>query len=208
MAEMNIGIPSHVVVLGWNTPIYRGLAHTVCTELDLQNNKLFSLYPVSETPWTGRYEGKGAAVLGCGGRDIHTPKPFFVCFAPRVPVSAGARWWGDQSHLAWEVSSLRQPAALGWKQVSCQSHVARRVSLNSRAWHREWLINSGRSRRITKHQFLQKKASQGTVSPLLKISLQGPFWRSSRSRWVPWTEEKISTCSAVRTPCVLSQWSQ
>lgn len=125
---MNIGIPPHVVALGWNPPIYRAPAHTACTELDLHKTKLklFSLYPVIETPWTGRDEGKGAALLGHVGRDIHTPKPFFLCFAPRVCVSAGAGRWGDQSHLAWEVSSRRQPAALGWKQARCQSHGARR----------------------------------------------------------------------------------
>lgn len=62
----------------------------------------------------------------CSGSDIHTPKSFCacVCFAPRVCVSAEARWWWDQSHLAWEVSSLKQTAALGWKQASCQSNCA------------------------------------------------------------------------------------
>lgn len=65
-------------------------------------------------------------MMGCDGRDTHTPKPFFLYFTPRVHVSAGAKRWGDQSHLAWEVSRLRQPAALGWKQASCQSHGSRR----------------------------------------------------------------------------------
>lgn len=118
----------HVVVLSWNTPIYQGLAHTVCMKLGLQNtnHKLVSLYPFSETSWTERYDVKGFAVLGCSGSDIHTPKTFCacVCFAPRVCMSAEARWWWDQSHLAWEVSSLKQTAALGWKQASCQSNCA------------------------------------------------------------------------------------
>lgn len=60
------------------------------------------------------------------------------------------------------------------------------VSLKSRAWHTEWLINSGRSRRKIKLQFLQKNVSQRSLSHLLKISLQGPVWRSSRSRQTPW----------------------
>lgn len=164
---MNIGIPPHVVALGWNPPIYRAPAHTACTELDLHKTKLklFSLYPVIETPWTGRDEGKGAALLGHVGRDIHTPKPFFLCFAPRVCVSAGAGRWGAPSlggqqpetacSAGLETSTLPEP----WCKTG-----ARQVSLKSRTWHREWLVNSGRSRRIIKHVSSEERISGDFVT--------------------------------------------
>lgn len=118
---------------------------------------------------------------------------------------------GDQSHQAWKVSSLDSLQHLAENKQVTRATVqdgARQMSLKSRAWYREWVINSGRSRRITKHHLLQKNVSQGTLSSLLKISPQGPFCRSIRSRWILWTEEKISTCSTIRIPYVISQWSQ
>ena len=38
LSEMNIGMPFHVVALGSNTPLYPGLAHTACIDLDLHHN--------------------------------------------------------------------------------------------------------------------------------------------------------------------------
>lgn len=180
----------HVVVLRWNTLIYQGLAHTVCMELDLHNtdHKLVSLYPFSETSWTEKYEVKGFAMLGCSGSDIHTPKTFLCVCAFR---STGL-------YVSWSqvmVGSITPSLGGQQPETDCSSELKTnklpewlckmeggQVCLKSRAWHREWLINSGRSRRKTKLQFLQKNISQGTLSHLLKISLQGPIWRSSRSR--------------------------
>lgn len=200
-------------MLGWNTPLYSGLAHLACIELDLHHNKLklLSHYLVNETTGTERYEGKEAPVLAYSGRDKCIPKPFCLfCFKlscvswnqtvmGSITPCLGCQQPGTASSTGLQRSKLPEP----W----CMPR-AGPVNLKSRAWHREWLISCDRNRRITKHQFLQKNISQGMLSPLLKISLEGPLWRSSRSRCTLGTEEEISTYSAIETPYILSQWSQ
>lgn len=101
--------------------LYSGLAHTDCTELNLHYNKLsdFSLFTQLVRPHgLGSYEGKGAAGLGCGGRDVYTPKPFlsislqgFMC---QLAVGSITPNLGDQQPetaycTGLEMSQLTEP---------------------------------------------------------------------------------------------------
>lgn len=103
--------------------LYSGLAHTDCTELNLHYNKLsdFSLSTQLVRPHgLGSYEGKGAAGLGCGGREVYTPKPIllqgFMC--QLVVGSITPNLGGQQPETACctglEMSQLTEP----WHKTS------------------------------------------------------------------------------------------